>query len=60
MVALFLTTTITCSQAVSILNRIRTHNALPDFLKTELIQTIRETIPTCPVIVKKDERRITN
>jgi len=54
MVALFLTTTITCSQAVSLLNRIKSHSALPDFIKTELIQTIRETIPTCPVIVKKD------
>ena len=54
MVALFLTTTITCSQAVSILNKIRNHSYLPDYIKTELIQTIRETIPTCPVKIKKD------
>lgn len=54
MFALFLTTTITCSQAVVLLNKIRSNNTLPDYLKTELIETIRETIPTCPVKVKKD------
>ena len=54
MVALFLTTTITCSQAFSIINKIKSHNSLPEYLKTELIETIRVTIPTCPVKVKKD------
>ena len=54
MVALFLTTIISCNQAVKLLDRIKSNNALPEYLKTELIQTIRETIPTCPVIVKKD------
>ena len=56
MVALFLTTTISCNQAMALLNRIRMHNSLPDYLKTELIDTIRETIPTCPVVIKKDGR----
>lgn len=54
MVALFLTTTISCSQALGILNKIRSNNSLPDFIKTELIETFRETIPSCPVKVKKD------
>lgn len=54
MFALFLTTTISCSQAIGLLNRIRSNNSIPDFLKTELIETIRATIPTCPVVVKKD------
>ena len=54
MVALFLTTTITCSQAFSVIQRIRSNGAIPTSLKNELIETIRETIPTCPVKVKKD------
>jgi len=54
MVALFLTTVITCSQALSVIQKIKNNGALPQYLKNELIETIRETIPTCPVIVKKD------
>lgn len=56
MTALFLTTTITCSQALNLLNRIQSHRSLPDFVKTELIQVIRETIPTCPVKIKKNDK----
>ena len=56
MVALFLTTTITCSQAFGLLNRIQSHSGLADHIKTELIQVIRESIPTCPVKIKKNER----
>ena len=56
MTALFLTTTITCSQAFSLLNRIQSHRNLPDFVKVELIKVIRETIPTCPVKIKKDDK----
>jgi len=54
MVTLFLTTIISCSQAVKLLDRIKSNSALPEYLKTELIETIREAIPTCPAIVKKD------
>jgi len=54
MSALFLTTTITCSQALGIIRKIKSNNVLPEYVKTELIEIIRETIPTCPVIVKKD------
>ena len=60
MVALFLTTTISCSQALGILNKIKSNNSISDFIKTELIATIRETIPTCPVIVKENGRRKSN
>jgi len=54
MISLFLTTTITCSQAVQIINRIQTHINLPQQVKVELIETIRKVIPTCPVIVKNN------
>lgn len=54
MISLFLTTTITCSQAVQIINRIQTHIKLSQPVKVELVEIIRQVIPTCPVIVKKD------
>ena len=60
MVALFLTTTITCSQAFKLLNKIQSNKSIPDIIRTELISTIREAIPSCPVIVKKDGRRKSN
>jgi len=54
MISLFLTTTITCSQAVQIINRIQNHIKLSQPIKVELVEIIRQVIPTCPVIVKKD------
>lgn len=54
MSALFLTTVISCSQAYGILNRIQNHVELPKHVKIELINVIRELIPTCPVKIKKD------
>lgn len=60
MFALFLTTTITCSQAFGLLNRIQSNNSVPKYIRDELIEIIRETIPTCPVKVKEDERRKSN
>ena len=56
MFALFLTTIITCSQAFELLSRIQSNNALPNYIKVEIIDQIRETIPTCPVKVKEDGR----
>ena len=60
MFALFLTTTITCSQAFELLNRIQSNTSVPRYIRDEIIETIRETIPTCPVKVKEDERRKSN
>jgi len=54
MVALFLTTIISCNQAASVIRNIESNGSISTSLKNELIQTIRETIPTCPAIVKKD------
>jgi hypothetical protein len=54
MIGLFLTTTITCSQAVQIIKRIQTHISLPQPVKVELVEIIRKVIPTCPVVIKKD------
>lgn len=56
MTALVLTTTITCSQAITLLNRIQANKNLLDPIKTELIETIRTFIPTCPVKITKDAK----
>jgi hypothetical protein len=56
MTALFLTTIITCGQAHDVINRIRTHKMLSNEIKVELINLIRETIPSCPVVIKKDAK----
>ena len=54
MVALFLTTTISCSDAINIIQRLTRVVGLTQLQKTEIVQEIRKTIPFCPVIVKKD------
>ena len=54
MVALLLTTTISCSDALNIIQRITKVVGLTQLQKTEIVQEIRKSIPFCPVIVKKD------
>ena len=54
MVVLFASTIISCSDAVSIIQRITKVVGLTQLQKTEIVQEIRKTIPFCPVIVKKD------
>jgi hypothetical protein len=56
MVALFLTTTISCSDAINIIQRLTRVVGLTQLQKTEIVQEIRKTIPFCPVIVKKDAK----
>ena len=55
MISLFLITTITCSQAFNIINRIKYNEVIPEYLKKELIEELKKTIPTCPIKIKKDE-----
>jgi hypothetical protein len=54
MVVLFASTIISCSDALSIIQRITKVVGLTELQKTEIVQEIRKTIPFCPVIVKKD------
>lgn len=54
MTALFLTTVITCSQAQSLLSRIQSQRNVPNHIKIELIEEIKQVIPTCPVKIKTD------
>jgi hypothetical protein len=54
MVVLFASTIISCSDAVSIIQRITNVVGLTQQQKTEIVQEVRKSIPFCPVIVKKD------
>lgn len=56
MVALLLTTTISCSDALAIISRAIKVVGLTNQQKLEIIQVIRQSVPTCPLIVVPDER----
>ena len=53
MVALFLTTTISCGQVLTIINRVQNVVGLSSKQKIEIIQELKRFIPSCPVIVKE-------
>jgi hypothetical protein len=55
MVPLFLSTVISCSGAISILNRLTSVVGLTPQQKKEIASEIKEIIPTCPITIKKDE-----
>ena len=56
MVGLFATTIIHCSDAVSIISRVTKVVGLTNQQRIEIIQTIQKSIPSCPLIVKPNER----
>jgi hypothetical protein len=60
MVALLLTTTISCSDAFKIINNITRVVGLSESQKTELIKTIQQSIPSCPVKVESNVRSKSN
>lgn len=49
-----LSTIITCSQAISVINRITNVVGLTPQQKIEIIREIRKVIPSCPVTIQKD------
>jgi hypothetical protein len=51
-----LATTITCTQALSLLQRISKVVGLTELQRTEIITEIRKTIPFCPVTINKDAK----
>ena len=55
MVPLLLSTIITCSGAVSVLNRLTSVVGLTPQQKLEIATEIKAIIPNCPITIKKDE-----
>jgi hypothetical protein len=60
MVELFAATIISCRDAVSIINRLSNVVGLSYQQKVELVKTLKEYIPSCPVIVQIYEQPRTN
>lgn len=56
MVALLLTTTISCSDALNIIHRLTRVAGLTPTQRIEIIQEIRKVVPFCPVTIKKDDK----
>ena len=55
MIPLVLSTVITCSQAIAIVNRVTSVVGLSPKQKQEIIIELKALVPTCPVTIKKDE-----
>ena len=56
MVELFATTVISCSDAVKIISRLVNVIGLTQQQKIELIQTVKQSVPSCPLKIVPDER----
>jgi hypothetical protein len=56
MIALFSTTIISCSDALGIISRLSNVIGLSYSQKVEIVKTIKEHIPSCPVYIKPNEK----
>jgi hypothetical protein len=56
MVSLLLTTTISCTDALGVLNRLQKVIGLSQQQKIEILKVVHQTIPTCPVKIENNER----
>lgn len=54
MTPLILSTVITCSQAIGLVNRIVSVVGLSPKQKIEIISELKSLVPTCPVTIKPD------
>ena len=54
MIPLVISTVISCSDAISILNKLTSVVGLTQQQKIEITMELRKIVPTCPVIIKKD------
>jgi len=55
MIPLILSTTISCSDAIGIINKVASMTGLSQTQKNEIIAELRAFVPSCPVTIKKDE-----
>jgi len=55
MIPVFLTTFISCSQTFTIINRLQVVMGLTYQQKMEIVNELRKVVPSCPIIIKKDD-----
>jgi hypothetical protein len=53
---LFLTTVLSCSQVLTIANRLVNVSLLSNKQKTEILFELRKVVPSCPLIIQPNER----
>jgi len=53
MVVLISTTVISCTQALSIINRLQKIVGLTEQQKNEIVLEVKKTIPSCPIRIEK-------
>jgi len=56
MVVLLSTTIITCTQALSLINRVSTVVGLTDIQRKEIVLELKKIIPSCPVKINNKEK----
>jgi hypothetical protein len=54
--SIFLITFLSCSQVQATINRLQNIAILSSEQKTEIVQELRKVAPTCPIIIKNDDR----
>lgn len=54
MIVLLSSTIISCSQAISIFNRLTSVVGLTQKQKIEISNELRKVIPSCPIVINKD------
>ena len=57
MIALFLTTFLSCSDLVKIANRLTNVKMLTPEQKIEILLELKKVVPTCPLIIKSDVQK---
>ena len=56
MVVIFSATIISCSQAIQLLNNVANVAGLTIKQKTEIVDEIRQLVPSCPIKIEKDKK----
>jgi hypothetical protein len=57
MVGLYFATIISCSDAIGIVNRLQRVVGLSHQQKVEVIQVLRQYVPTCPIKIEENGKR---
>jgi hypothetical protein len=53
--SIFLVTFLSCNQVLAIANRLQNIALLTPEQKTAIVEELRKVVPTCPVIIRKND-----
>lgn len=56
MFSVVLTTFLSCSQVIAIANRLQSIALLTSQQKASIIEEVRKSVPSCPLVIKNNER----